>query len=88
MQGRLTEEHCRLLESSYKSCLEIAVQNNVKSIAFCCISTGVFGFPQEKAAEIAVSTVREFRKTHDIQVIFNVFKEDDHEIYKRLLGGN
>ena len=88
VQGRLTEEHCRLLESSYKSCLEIAVQNNVKSIAFCCISTGVFGFPQEKAAEIAVRTVREFHKTHDIQVIFNVFKEDDHEIYKRLLGGN
>ena len=84
----LTDEHCRLLESSYKSCLEIAIQNNVKSIAFCCISTGVFGFPQEKAAEIAVRTVREFRKNHDIQVIFNVFNEDDHEIYKRLLGGN
>lgn len=84
----LTDEHCRLLESSYKSCLEIAIQNNVKSIAFCCISTGVFGFPQDKAAEIAVRTVREFRKNHDIQVIFNVFKEDDHEIYKRLLGEN
>ena len=88
VQGQLTDEHCRLLESSYKSCLEIAVQNNVKSIAFCCISTGVFGFPQDKAAEIAVRTVREFRKSHDIQVIFNVFKEDDHEIYKRLLGRN
>ena len=88
VQGRLTEEHCRLLESSYKSCLEIAMQNGIGSIAFCCISTGVFGFPQEKAAEIAVRTVREFRKSHDIQVIFNVFKEDDHEIYKRLLGGN
>ena len=88
VQGRLTEEHCRLLESSYKSCLDIAVQNNVQSIAFCCISTGVFGFPQDKAAEIAVRTVREFRKSCDIQVIFNVFKEDDHEIYKRLLGGN
>ena len=84
----LTDEHCSLLESSYKSCLEIAIQNNVKSIAFCCISTGVFGFPQDKAAEIAVRTVREFCKNHDIQVIFNVFKEDDHEIYKRLLGGN
>ena len=84
----LTDEHCRLLESSYKSCLEIAVQNYVKSIAFCCISTGVFGFPQDKGAEIAVRTVREFRKNHDIQVIFNVFKEDDHETYKRLLGGN
>ena len=84
----LTDEHRRLLESSYKSCLEIAVQNGIGSIAFCCISTGVFGFPQDKAAEIAVRTVREFRKSHDIQVIFNVFKEDDHEIYKRLLGGN
>ena len=88
VQGRLTEEHSRLLESSYKSCLDIAVQNNVQSVAFCCISTGVFGFPQDKAAQIAVRTVREFRKSHDIQVIFNVFKEDDHEIYKRLLGGN
>ena len=64
VQGRFTDEHCRLLESSYKCCLEIAVQNNVKSIAFCCISTGVFGFPQEKAAEIAVHTVREFLKNH------------------------
>ena len=88
VQGRLTGEHCRLLESSYKSCLEIAEQNNVQSIAFCCISTGVFGFPQDKAAEIAVRTVREFRKSMDIQVIFNVFTEYDHEIYKRLLGKN
>lgn len=84
----LTDEHCRLLESSYKSCLEIAVQNGIGSIAFCCISTGVFGFPQDKAAEIAVRTVREFRKSHDIQVIFNVFKEEDYEYYQKLLGEN
>ena len=88
VQGRLNDEHCRLLESSYKSCLDIAVQNNLQSIAFCCISTGVIGFPQDKAAEIAVRTVREFRRNHDIQVIFNVFKEDDHEYYKKLLSGN
>ena len=86
VQGRLTEEHCRLLESSYKSCLDIAVQNSIGSIAFCCISTGVFGFPQNEAAQIAVRTVRQYRQKHDIQVIFNVFKEDDHEIYKGLLG--
>ena len=86
VQGQLTDEHCRLLESSYRSCLELAVQNGIESIAFCCISTGVFGFPQDKAAEIAVRTVREFRKRHNIQVIFNVFKEDDYEIYKQLLG--
>ena len=84
--GNLTEEHCNLLESCYKSCLEIAAENEIKSIAFCCISTGVFGFPQEKAAEIAVQTVREFLKNHDIEVIFNVFTEKDYEIYGRLLG--
>ena len=88
VQEQLTDGHCRLLESSYQSCLEIAVQNGIDSIAFCCISTGVFGFPQDKAAEIAVRTVREFRQRNDIKVIFYVFKEDDHEIYKRLLGGN
>jgi len=86
VQGRLTEEHCRLLESSYKSCLDLAVQNGIGSIAFCCISTGVFGFPQNEAAQIAVRMVRQYRQKHDIQVIFNVFKEDDHEIYKGLLG--
>lgn len=88
VQGRLTDEHCRLLESCYKSCLELAVQKGIDSIAFCCISTGVFGFPQDEAARIAVRTVREFRKLHDIRVIFNVFKEDDYEIYKGSLGGN
>ena len=67
VQGRLTEKHCDLLKSCYQSCLELAVLNGIKSIAFCCISTGVFGFPQDKAAEIAVQTVREFLKTHDIE---------------------
>ncbi|MCH5194189.1 MAG: protein-ADP-ribose hydrolase [Oscillospiraceae bacterium] len=85
-QGKLEQEHCELLESSYRSCLELAVQNNIRSIAFCCISTGVFGFPQEKAAEIAVNTVRKFRKNHDIEVIFNVFTEKDYDIYRELLG--
>ena len=86
VQGPLTDEHSRLLESSYRSCLELAVQNGIESIAFCCISTGVFGFPQREAAKIAARTVRDFRKTHAIKVIFNVFKEDDYEIYKELLG--
>ena len=85
VQGKLKQEHCQQLESCYQSCLEIAVQNGVKSIAFCCISTGVFGFPQREAAEIAVRTVRQFCKQNDIQVIFNVFREDDYDIYKRLL---
>lgn len=86
VQGRLTEKHCELLKSCYQSCLELAVQSGIKSIAFCCISTGVFGFPQDKAAEIAVQTVREFLKNHDIEVIFNVFTEKDYKIYSGLLG--
>ena len=85
VQGKLTKKHCELRKSCYRSCLELAVLNGVKSIAFCCISTGVFGFPHDKAAEIAVQTVREFLKTHDIEVIFNVFTEKDFDIYKRLL---
>ena len=85
VQGRLTEKHCELLKSCYQSCLELAVQSGIKSIAFCCISTGVFGFPQDKAAEIAVQTVREFLLTHDIEVIFNVFTEKDYKIYSGLL---
>ncbi|MBQ3620493.1 MAG: protein-ADP-ribose hydrolase [Methanosarcinaceae archaeon] len=88
VSGRLTDEHRRLLESCYRNCLETAVQNGIKSIAFCCISTGVFGFPKKEAAEIAVRTVRDFRKSHDIQVIFNVFGNEDHEIYEKLLIGN
>lgn len=86
VQGTLTDRHCELLQSCYHSCLELAVQNEIKSIAFCCISTGVFGFPQKEAAEIAVDIVRAFRKSHNIEVIFNVFTEKDYEIYSKLLG--
>ena len=86
VSGKLTAEHCRLLESCYRSCLELAVQNGIDSIAFCCISTGVFGFPKQEAAEISVKTVRGFLKNNSIKVIFNVFGDDDYAIYKRLLG--
>lgn len=86
VRGTLTEAHCRQLESCYNACLKAAWENGIKSVAFCCISTGVFGFPQKAAAETAVSAVRKFIKTHDIEVIFNVFKQDDFDIYKGLLG--
>ena len=86
VSGELTDTNKDLLRSCYISCLELAVQNGIKSIAFCCISTGVFGFPQKEAAEIAIATVREFLKTHKIEVIFNVFKDDDYQIYQYLLG--
>lgn len=88
VQGELTSDHCRLLESCYRSCLTLADENQVSSIAFCCISTGVFMFPNDKAAEIAVRTVQEYRQEtgSKIEVIFNVFKEQDERIYRRLLS--
>ena len=87
INGKLTSKDCDLLESCYKSCLELAVKNNLDSIAFCCISTGEFHFPNDKAAQIAVKTVEEFMKkeTSLKKVIFNVFKDMDKEIYRKLL---
>ncbi|MBO4400337.1 MAG: protein-ADP-ribose hydrolase [Selenomonadaceae bacterium] len=72
-----------LLASCYKSCLELAAENNLRSIAFCCISTGEFHFPNKRAAEIAVETVRNFPA--EIAVVFNVFKDLDAQIYRELL---
>lgn len=62
VQGKLNDRHSQMLKSCYESCLDIAVENDVKSIAFCCISTGVFMFPNEEAARIAVDTVYEYRQ--------------------------
>ena len=86
--GMLTEEDKALLSSCYRSCLELAEENEVKSIAFCCISTGEFHFPNEEAARIALDTVKEYRAKNNsrIEVIFNVWKDIDYRIYKRLLG--
>ncbi|MCD7771935.1 MAG: protein-ADP-ribose hydrolase [Oscillospiraceae bacterium] len=85
---RLTERDKKLLAQSYRSCLELADKNSVGSIAFCCISTGEFHFPNDKAAEIALRAVLGYKKeTHsEIKVIFNVFKDADLEIYEKLLG--
>lgn len=87
VRGELTGQHCELLKSCYRSCLELADENGVGSIALCCISTGVFLFPSDKAAEIAVQTVQEYKKITGsrIEVIFNVFKEQDERIYRELL---
>lgn len=88
VSGILTKKHCEQLADCYKSCLELASDKGLKSIAFCCISTGEFHFPQEKAAEIAVQTVARFLQADKRleKVVFNVFKEEDYDIYKRLLG--
>lgn len=87
ISGELTEQDCDLLASCYRSCLELTEKNGLESIAFCCISTGAFHFPNEKAAEIAVKTVKEFQKQalNIKSVIFNVFKDNDFNIYDRLL---
>ena len=86
--GELTAEDEEMLRSCYRSCLELAAKNDVKSIAFCCISTGEFHFPNQRAAEIAIATVKEYRlKTNSrIEVIFNVWKDIDYKIYRELLG--
>ena len=90
IDGRVTKEDKELLASCYHSCLELAAENGLESVAFCCISTGEFHFPNEQAAQIAVETVKQFmnRKTSVKKVIFNVFKDLDKEIYARLLGAN
>ncbi|MBQ7544636.1 MAG: protein-ADP-ribose hydrolase [Synergistaceae bacterium] len=88
VHGELTEQNCRDLESCYRSCLELAEREGLHSIAFCCISTGEFHFPNDKAASIAVKTVREFlRKSVSVRrVIFNVFKDYDLELYRKELS--
>ena len=86
--GVLTEENRQMLRSCYESCLKIADENQVESIAFCCISTGEFHFPNEEAAKIAVDTVRDYKERtgSEIKAVFNVFKDYDLEIYRSLLG--
>ena len=88
ISGRVTKADKELLASCYRSCLELAAENGLESVAFCCISTGEFHFPNDLAAEIAVETVRQFmnRKTSVKKVIFNVFKDLDKGIYEKLLG--
>ncbi len=90
VQGSLTLKDRALLASCYRSCLGLAEQNHIGSIAFCCISTGEFHFPNDRAAEIAVNTVREYIRQPQckMEVIFNVFKDSDYEIYRELLGAD
>ena len=85
--GSVTQADRELLANCYRSCLALAAENGLHSIAFCCISTGEFRFPNDLAAQIALQTVREWQKQNPnkIEVIFNVFKDSDYEIYKRLL---
>jgi O-acetyl-ADP-ribose deacetylase (regulator of RNase III) len=87
VNGRLTDRHRELLASCYRSCLTVAEKNHVGSIAFCCISTGVFHFPKEEAAQIAVDTVRHYKAEtgSTMDVIFNVFHTPEENLYRSLL---
>ena len=83
-----SDENREELASCYRSCLDIANANKLESIAFCCISTGVFNFPQELAAEIAVGTVEDYLDSNETtleHVIFDVFSDEDYSIYKSIL---
>ena len=88
VQCKLTPELEKDLENCYKNTLDMCADNELKSVAFCCISTGVFHFPNRRAAEIAVSTVKEWLNSNPgkvERVIFNVFKDEDKAIYEKLI---
>lgn len=88
IEYQVTPKLCEDLKNSYRSCLALAKQKNLHSVAFCCISTGVFHFPNDMAAQIAVDTVGDFLAHEDtsMEVVFNVFKDIDYKIYKGLLN--
>lgn len=88
ISGHVTDRDCELLASCYRSCLALAAEHELESVAFCCISTGEFHFPNDRAAEIAVDTVKKFleQKSSVKKVVFNVFKDIDRDIYRKLLG--
>ena len=87
IHGAVTKTDRQLLADCYRSCLELAESYHLNHVAFCCISTGEFHFPNEAAAQIAVQTVQDYQREHPhgLEVIFNVFKKIDYEIYKQLL---
>ncbi len=88
VQGRVTRRNREELAACYRSCLELAAECGLETVAFCCISTGEFHFPNQEAAEIAVKTVTDYlqHNTSIRKVIFNVFKDLDADIYRNLLG--
>lgn len=84
--GVPTKEQEEQLAQCYRSCLDLAEQNGLESIAFCCISTGVFLFPNEQAAKIAIETVKSYPRHALKTIVFNVFLDKDRDIYQQLLG--
>ena len=88
VRSRVTEQDRAELVGCYRSCLELAAEHGLRSVAFCCISTGEYHFPNQAAAEIAIKAVTDFLDQRAVsikRVIFNVFKDLDADIYRRLL---
>ncbi|MDO4940940.1 MAG: macro domain-containing protein [Erysipelotrichaceae bacterium] len=83
--------HCKedelLLANCYKRCMDLVRDNNLKSISFCCISTGIFGYPLYEASKIAINTVKKWleENDYDVEVRFCCFKDDEYQTYKKLL---
>ena len=88
IQNEVSKNDEELLYKCYKSCLETAKNNGIKSIAFCCISTGEFRFPNKLASDIAIKATKSFlnENDYDIKILFNVFKDLDYELYYNNLG--
>ncbi len=86
--GAVTERDRAALASCYRSCLELAAERGLRSLAFCCISTGEYRFPKQEAAQIAVETVLAFLRENQTpqRVIFNVHSRENYEIYEKLLS--
>ena len=88
-KGQVNDRLKAQLASSYQKCLDAAEEHGCNSIVFCCISTGVFGFPNEEAAEVAVDTVRAWLRDHPdspLRVVFDLFGPRDQQIYRTLLS--
>lgn len=88
VQECVTEQNKADLRACYLTSLRKADEMQLRTIAFCCISTGVFGYPKIAAAQLAVQTVKEYKnRTHSqLKVIFDVFSEQDYAIYKQILS--
>ena len=88
IKDKVSKKDKSLLYSCYKSCLNLVLENNIESVAFCCISTGEFRFPNDLAVDIALSSVNDFlkeNKERNIKIVFNVFKDIDYELYNKKL---
>lgn len=86
IKDKVSKKDEELLSLCYKSCLNLVVENNIESVAFCCISTGEFKFPNDLAVDIALSSVNDFlkeNKERNIKIVFNVFKDIDYELYNK-----